>query len=108
MKMSLRSIAAGFLVGTLLAPIVSYADMDTSKPATIVKESVITTKIKTKLAAEYPATATQINVDTDETGTVWLRGSVASSDIADKAFAVASSTEGVRAVKSELVIKPAK
>lgn len=108
MKTQSRSIAAGCIISMLLIPGMSYADVANSKPVTVVKESVITTKIKAKLASEYPATATQINVDTDDTGTVWLRGSVESAAVSDKAVAIASGTEGVRAVKSELVIKPDK
>ena len=41
-----------FVLGTALAPVAAFAadsDMDRSKPATFVKDSVITTKIKTKL-----------------------------------------------------------
>ena len=58
-----------FVIGTVLAPVAAYAadsDKDRSKPATFVKDSVITTKIKTKLAAEHITSLGRIHVDTDK------------------------------------------
>lgn len=95
--------------GLLINPIMGYtADMGTSKPATFVKDSVITTKIKAKLASEHVASLAQIKVDTDDAGVVWLTGSVPSQADADKVVAIARGTEGVTSVSSELVIKPEK
>lgn len=105
MQMKKSALAAGLIAGLLLAPAPSFADMEHSKPMTVIKDSVITTKIKTKLAAEYPKTATQIKVETDDGGTVWLSGTAESAEVADKAVAIANGTEGVRAVKSEIVIR---
>ena len=65
-----------FVIGLVLAPVAAYAadsDTDRSKPATFVKDSVITTKIKTKLAAEHPGSTKHIKVDTDKNGGVWMR-----------------------------------
>ena len=97
-----------FLVGTLLAPISVYADVDADRGNTgaFVKDSVITTKIKAKLAAEKASSLTQIKVDTDASGIVWLNGTVATEAEADKAVSIARSTKGVTAVKSEIVVKP--
>src|SRR5206468_850665 len=88
------------VIGALVAPIANYA-ADYSmpaKPAMIVKDSVITTKIKTKLTAEKLAYAKDIKVDTDNSGVVTLSGSVASQDQADKVAAIARDTEGVKSV----------
>jgi hyperosmotically inducible protein len=90
-------------MGLLLSPV--YALAAEHGPVTFVKDSVITAKIKTKLAAEIPAAAVKLNVDTDDQGQVWLRGSVESADVADRAVEIARSTEGVKSVKSEIVIK---
>lgn len=94
--------------GLLLTPVLSFADVEHSRPATFVKDSVITTKIKTKLAGENLASLAQIKVDTDNAGVVWLTGSAPSQADADKVIAIAKGTEGVTAVNSEIVIKPKK
>ena len=64
-----------FVIGSALAPIAAYAadsDTDRSKPVVFVKDSVITTKIKTKLAAEHPGSLKHVRVDTDMNGVVWM------------------------------------
>lgn len=95
--------------GLILNPLTGFtADMESSKSATFVKDSVITTKIKTKLAGEHLASLAQIKVDTDNAGVVWLTGTAPSQADADKAIAIAKGTEGVTTVNSEIVIKPEK
>ena len=97
-----------FVIGTVLAPFGAYAaDSDTgrSKPATFVKDSVITTKIKTKLAAEHLGSAKHIRVDTDKNGVVWMTGTANSQDEADKAVALARDTEGVKSVTSHIKVR---
>ena len=93
----------------LMTPIISYAgddtDADRSHPKTFVKDSAITTKIKSKLAAQHLTSAARIHVDTDAGGVVWLSGTARSQDEIDKAIAIARDTEHVVAVKSELIIK---
>jgi len=96
-----------FVIGSVLAPVAAYAadpDKDRSKPATFVKDSVITTKIKTKLAAEHLASAKHIKVDTDRNGVVWLSGTANSQAEADKAVEIARNTEGVKSVSSKLKV----
>ena len=66
-----------FVIGLVLAPVAAYAadsDTDRSNPANYVKDSVITTKIKTKLAAEHIGSTKHISVDTDKNGVVWMTG----------------------------------
>jgi hyperosmotically inducible protein len=97
-----------FVIGSVLAPAAAYAadsDKDRSKPATFVKDSVITTKIKTKLAAEHLGSAKHISVDTDKDGVVWLSGTANSQAEVDKAVQIARNTEGVKSVKSDLKVK---
>ena len=92
-----------FVIGAMLAPVAVYAedtDADRSNPATFVKDSAITTKIKTQLAAEHLGSLKHISVDTDQNGVVWMRGTVNSQSEADKAITIARSTEGVKTVKS--------
>ena len=97
-----------FVIGSVLAPVAAYAtdsDTDRSKPKTFVKDSVITTKIKTKLAAEHLGSAKHIKVDTDKNGVVWLSGTANNQAEADKAVALARDTEGVKSVKNNLKVQ---
>jgi len=94
-----------FVIASVLAPVAAYAadgDTDRSKPGTFVKDSVITTKIKAKLAAEHPASAAHVKVDTDKNGVVWLSGTTDSQAEADKAVEIARGTEGVKSVNTKL------
>src|SRR5690349_17438189 len=93
--------------GALLGPIVAFAedsDVDRSHPKAFVKDSAITTKIKSKLAAEHITSLGRIHVDTDADGIVWLRGSARTQQAADKAVAIARETEGVKDVRSHIKI----
>ena len=96
------------LFGTLLGSAVIAAedsDTDRSHPVAFVKDSAITTKIKTRLAAEHITSLGRIHVDTDKDGVVWLTGSARTQEAADKAVSIARATEHVKAVHSEITIK---
>lgn len=71
-----------------------------------VADSVITTKVKAKLAAKHLGTLTSIKVDTDQDGVVWLSGRAPTQDAADLAAAIAKDTEGVRAVHNDVAVRP--
>jgi hyperosmotically inducible periplasmic protein len=71
-----------------------------------VKDSVITTKVKTKLAAKHMSTLTHVQVGTDENGVVFLSGTVPSKDARDLAGMIAKDTDGVRSVDNEIEIAP--
>src|SRR5271156_6632231 len=73
-------------------------DSDISHADTYVKDSVITTKVKAKLAEKHLATLTNIHVDTDRQGIVWLSGKAPTQDASDLAEVIAKSTEGVISV----------
>jgi len=79
-------------------------DSDRSHPGTYVKDSVITTKVKSKLAAKHLATLTDIKVDTDNRGVVWLSGKAPTRDASDLAAMIAKNTEGVTAVHNDIVV----
>jgi hyperosmotically inducible protein len=96
------------MIGSMLAPVIAHAtdsDSDRAHPVTFVKDSVITTKVKAKLAAEHPASLAQIKVDTDRKGHVFLSGTVGSQADADKAVSIATATDGVTAVSSTIRVK---
>lgn len=106
--MNMKLVANAIVMGALLTPIAGFAadsDADRSHPMTFVKDSVITTKIKAKLAADHPGSMKHIQVDTDMDGVVWLSGTANSQEEIDQAVSVARNTEGVKSVKSELTIE---
>jgi osmotically-inducible protein OsmY len=69
-----------------------------------VDDSVITTKVKSLLAADDFLKSFQIGVETYK-GTVQLSGFVASQKAVDKAVEIARSVKGVTSVKNDLVVK---
>ena len=107
--MSKKMAIACVISAALMSPIIGYAsddqDSDRDHPKTFVKDSVITTKVKSKLAAEHLGSLAHIRVDTDDHGVVWLRGHVRSQEQIDKAVSIARETEGVTEVRNHLRIK---
>ena len=106
--MKIKLATSCFIIGSLLAPVAAHAedrDSDRAHPMTFVKDSVITTKIKTKLAADHPGSMKHIQVDTDKDGIVWLSGTANTQAEIDQAVAVARNTEGVKSVKSNIKIE---
>jgi len=106
--MNCKLATATFVVGLVLAPVTVLAadsDMDRSQAGTYVKDSVITTKIKAKLAEEHIGSMGHIKVDTDKNGIVWISGTANTQDEVNQAVAIAKSTEGVKSVKSELTVQ---
>ena len=81
------------------------SDKDRSHAHDIVKDSVNTTKIKAKLAADHPGSMKHIRVDTDKDGIVWLSGTANTQAEIDQAVAVARNTDGVKSVKSDIKIE---
>jgi hyperosmotically inducible periplasmic protein len=103
--------ATCFVIGTVLTPMAAYSadpDTDRANPGAYVKDSVITTKVKAKLATEHLGSVANIRVDTDKDGIVYLSGTVRSMDEANRAVAVARETEGVKSVNSKLTVQPEK
>jgi hyperosmotically inducible protein len=96
------------LLGTLLGSAVTLADEDASMTGShalaYVKDSAITTKVKTRLAAEQLTSLARIHVDTDTNGVVWLSGSAKTQESIDEAIAIARHTDGVKAVHNDITI----
>src|ERR1700676_2889762 len=104
-KLAIIGVVIGTLLGSAVALAGSDSDMDRSHPKAFVKDSAITMKIKSKLAAEHITSLGRIHVDTDKDGVVWLTGHARTQEAADKAEAIARDTEGVKAVRSHIKIK---
>ena len=106
--MRMTSIAMTLLLAGVLAGPVAVAqdaDADRAHPKAFIRDSVITTKIKSKLAAEHLTSLAHLRVDTDEDGVVWLSGSAHNQEAIDRAVSVARDTEGVKDVKSTVRIR---
>ncbi|HME43881.1 MAG TPA: BON domain-containing protein [Syntrophorhabdales bacterium] len=69
-----------------------------------VDDSVITTKVKSLLAADDFLKSFQIGVESYK-GIVQLSGFVNSQNAVDKAGQIAGSVKGVRSVKNNLIVK---
>ena len=109
--MDTKRIIACVLAASLWAPVIGLAqdsDADRSHPAQFVKDSAITTAIKTKLAADHPGTLARLKVDTDKDGVVWLSGKARTRQEADRAVEIARGTDGVVRVKNDIVVRPDK
>ena len=106
--MKMTSIAMSLMLASGVVGSVAVAqdgDSDRSQPKVFVHDSVITTKIKSKLAAEHLSSLARIHVDTDENGVVWLSGSARDQLAIDRALSIARDTEGVKDVKSTVEIR---
>ena len=107
--MNSKILTACFVVAALLSPIATRAaddgDKDRKNPVAFVKDSVITTKIKTKLAGEKLSSLAKISVDTDAKGMVVLSGTARSQEAIDKAESIARGTEGVASVQNNIKVK---
>jgi hyperosmotically inducible periplasmic protein len=112
MKLSSLKLKYMLVTPLILAPLLGSvamaqdSDRDRDSPKTFVKDSAITAKIKTKLAAEHLTSLARLRVDTDDHGVVWLRGTTKTEEAADKAVEIARNTEGVTSVKSDIRVKP--
>lgn len=99
--------ACGVLIGATAATATDTLSTDVSQTVVFVKDSAITTKIKTKLAAEHLTSMEHIHVGTDKDGVVWLSGSARSQEAVDKAISIAHDTERVTDVHSDIVLSSA-
>ena len=111
--MNTKLLSATLIVGAMMAtPIAVLAadraadgDADRASPTAFVKDSVITTKIKAKLAEDKMRTLTHVHVDTDRNGVVVLSGTVTNDKDAATAMSIARQTEGVTSVQNHIKIK---
>jgi len=100
-----RWVVACFTLIMLIATFVACAS--TSKQegtGEYLDDSVITTKVKSMLAADDFLKSFQIGVETYK-GTVQLSGFVNSQKAIDKAVEITRGVKGVESVKNDLVVK---
>ena len=93
------------LVLMLIATFVSCASTPKQESTgEYVDDSVITTKVKSLIAADDFLKSFQISVETYK-GIVQLSGFVSSQNLVDKAGEIARSVKGVKSVKNNLIVK---
>jgi hypothetical protein len=104
--MNKRYRFAGYVVlAMILVALVACAS--TSKQESTgeyIDDSVITTKVKTLLAADDFLKSFQISVETNK-GAVQLSGFVSSQSAVDKAVQITKSVSGVKSVRNSLIVK---
>ena len=94
-----------FVILMLIASFVACASTSKQEGAgEYVDDSVITTKVKSLLAADDFLKSFQIGVETFK-GTVQLSGFVNSQKAVDKAGEIARSVKGVKSIKNDLIVK---
>jgi hyperosmotically inducible protein len=101
-NIAIACVAVGALLGSTVA--IAAENSDTTHPVTYVKDSAITTDIRTKLAAEHLTSLEPIHVDTDTDGVVWLSGSANTQEAADKAALIARDAVGATRVHSDIKV----
>jgi len=94
-----------FVILMLIATLAACASTSKQEGAgEYVDDSVITTKVKSLLAADDFLKSFQIGVETFK-GTVQLSGFVDSQKAIDKAVEITRSVKGVTSVKNNLIVK---
>ena len=105
--MKKRNRFVGYFVLVMLMMVAFAACASTSKQESTgeyVDDSVITTKVKSLLAADDFLKSFEISVETYK-GTVQLSGFVDSQKAIDKAVEITRSVKGVKSVKNDLIVK---
>jgi len=100
------AVVALAVSGALGAPTLSAADADAAYPGMYVKDSAITAKVMTKLVTKGPTTLTNVQVNTDRDGVVWLSGTVPTKEARARAETIAKETSGVKGVHNNIVVEP--
>ena len=104
--MKKRNIVINFLVLIMLIATFAACASTRTRESTgeYVDDSVITTKVKSLLAADDFIKSFQISIETYQ-GTVQMSGFVDSQKAIDKAGEIASGVKGVKSVKNNLNVK---
>jgi osmotically-inducible protein OsmY len=104
--MKKRNIVIHFLVLLMLIATIAACAATRTQESTgeYVDDSVITTKVKSLLAADDFLKSFEISVESFK-GTVQLSGFVNSKKAVDKANEIVMSVKGVKSIKNNLIVK---
>jgi len=97
---------SGLFVLLIMIAVISACASTSKQESTgeYIDDSVITTKVKSQLAADDFLKSFQISVETYKSN-VQLSGFVASKAAVDKAGEIARNVNGVKLVKNDLIVK---
>jgi osmotically-inducible protein OsmY len=104
MKMSCLAIRFLVVLAMIAAFAACAATPERTSTGEYIDDSVLTTKIKAKLAADDFLKSFQISVESHK-GIVQLSGFVDSQNTIDKAGKIAREVKGVISVKNDLLVK---
>jgi osmotically-inducible protein OsmY len=104
MKKRDRFVGYFVLVMLMVAFVACASTSKQESTGQYVDDSVITTKVKSLLAADDFLKSFEISVETYK-GTVQLSGFVGSQKAVDKAGEIAAGVKGVNSVKNNLIVK---
>ena len=104
-KLMITSLFTACMALPIAAHTADDRDKDRSSPKVWVKDSVITTKIKSELAMKKLSSAVHIKVDTDDKGAVLLSGNARTQAEVDQAESIARSVKGVTTVDNRIQVK---
>lgn len=91
-------------VAIFLGAAVFLTGCATGEAGRVVDDSVVTSRVKTRLIEDQALKAFQINVETYR-GDVLLSGFVESQDQINRAVEIAKNSDGVRSVKNAMVVR---
>ena len=104
--MKISHLASLLITAALVTPLAAQADNKPAGPAKVwVKDSLVTTKIKSQLAASKVSSLATVHVETDADGYVQLTGKVATAAEKDRAASIAKAVDGVKSVDNQLTVK---
>ena len=104
--MKTRNVAIGFIIMFTMIAFLGACGTTPEKSSTgdYIDDSVITTKVKSQLAADDFLKSFQISVETRK-GIVQLSGFVDSKRAVSEAVKVANGVTGVSSVENDLIVK---
>jgi osmotically-inducible protein OsmY len=99
-----RKLIAAAVMGLAFALAGCAGSPTTKSTGNVIDDSVIATKVKTKMIEDPVVKALDIQVETFK-GTVQLSGFAASQDQIDRAVVIARNTAGVKSVRNDIRLK---
>jgi len=98
-----RVVPSVAVVVAILVLVVGCQTLTGKSAGTNVDDATVTASVKAKLVADKPANLTRVDVDTNQ-GTVYLNGTVDSSEQRARAEQLAWQSKGVRAIVNNLQV----
>ena len=103
--LALGCLSLGAALGTVGAFAAEDADAVATTTRVFVRDSAITTKVKTKLAENHLTSLARIHVESDKDGVVGLSGTANTQQAIDEAVTIASAVDHVQSVHSDVTIR---